>query len=87
MFLISTLLSKLKQFSSVLASKKIPNKKSSILFGPHAICWPKHLHIMKPDTEEFKSLFESIFTPELNQLIDLFKKYDHEIRLAGGPVR
>jgi tRNA nucleotidyltransferase (CCA-adding enzyme) len=42
---------------------------------------------MKPDSEEFKSLFESIFTPELNQLVDLFKKYNHEIRLAGGPVR
>ena len=42
---------------------------------------------MKPDTEEFKQLFGSIFTSELNKLIDLFKKYNHEIRLAGGPVR
>ncbi|XP_033229303.1 CCA tRNA nucleotidyltransferase 1, mitochondrial isoform X2 [Belonocnema kinseyi] len=39
--------------------------------------------IMKLDTPEF----HSIFTPELNTLSELFKKYDHEIRVAGGAVR
>lgn len=38
---------------------------------------------MKLDTPEF----QSIFTPELTALTDLFKKYDHEIRVAGGAVR
>lgn len=31
--------------------------------------------------------FKSIFTPELLQLLDIFKRHDHEIRLAGGAVR
>ncbi|XP_012273790.1 CCA tRNA nucleotidyltransferase 1, mitochondrial isoform X2 [Orussus abietinus] len=39
--------------------------------------------IMKLDTPEF----HSIFTPELNILSDLFKKYNFEIRIAGGAVR
>jgi tRNA nucleotidyltransferase (CCA-adding enzyme) len=29
----------------------------------------------------------SIYTPELNTLVDVFKKYDHELRVAGGAVR
>ena len=37
---------------------------------------------MKLDTPEFKS----IFTPELTALVDMFKKHDHEIRIAGGAV-
>lgn len=32
-------------------------------------------------------LFKSIFTPELHDLQDVFKKYNHEIRIAGGAVR
>ncbi|CRK98758.1 CLUMA_CG012009, isoform B [Clunio marinus] len=32
-------------------------------------------------------LFKSIFTPELNRLVDLFKKHGYEIRIAGGAVR
>jgi hypothetical protein len=32
-------------------------------------------------------VFKSIFSPELNTLVDIFKKYNYEIRLAGGPVR
>lgn len=39
--------------------------------------------VVKLDTPEFKS----IFTNELYDLIDLFKKYGHEIRIAGGAVR
>lgn len=39
--------------------------------------------VLKIDTPEFKS----IFTEELNYLIKLFKEYNYEIRLAGGPVR
>ena len=39
--------------------------------------------IKKLDTPEF----HSIFSPELRTIINVFKVYDHEIRLAGGPVR
>lgn len=31
--------------------------------------------------------FQSIFTPELQSLTDLFKKYNYELRIAGGAVR
>lgn len=31
--------------------------------------------------------YPTIFTPELQKLIDLFKKYDYELRIAGGAVR
>uniref|UniRef100_A0A182JGI0 Poly A polymerase head domain-containing protein n=1 Tax=Anopheles atroparvus TaxID=41427 RepID=A0A182JGI0_ANOAO len=39
--------------------------------------------VMKIDSPEF----HSIFTPELNDLIALFKRYNYEIRVAGGAVR
>lgn len=39
--------------------------------------------MMKIDTPEFHQLF----TPELQQLKSLFDKYNHELRIAGGPVR
>ncbi|XP_063991356.1 CCA tRNA nucleotidyltransferase 1, mitochondrial isoform X1 [Diachasmimorpha longicaudata] len=39
--------------------------------------------IKKLETPEFKS----IFTPELEVLTSLFKKYNYEIRIAGGAVR
>ncbi|XP_065355234.1 CCA tRNA nucleotidyltransferase 1, mitochondrial [Calliphora vicina] len=39
--------------------------------------------VKKIDTPEFKS----IFTEELNALVDLFKKYNYELRIAGGAVR
>lgn len=32
-------------------------------------------------------LFHSIFTPELNILAELFKKYNYELKIAGGAVR
>jgi len=38
---------------------------------------------MKLDTPEFKALF----TPELQQLAQIFEKYKHELRIAGGAVR
>ncbi|XP_065216795.1 CCA tRNA nucleotidyltransferase 1, mitochondrial-like [Planococcus citri] len=38
---------------------------------------------MKIDTPEFQSLF----TPELNTLAELFSKYGYEIRIVGGAVR
>jgi tRNA nucleotidyltransferase (CCA-adding enzyme) len=38
---------------------------------------------MKLDTPEFRSLF----TPELKQLTEVFKQYNHELRIAGGAVR
>lgn len=37
----------------------------------------------KVDTPEFRS----IFTPELEALVDMFKKYNYELRIAGGAVR
>ncbi|XP_001863506.2 CCA tRNA nucleotidyltransferase 1, mitochondrial [Culex quinquefasciatus] len=39
--------------------------------------------VMKIDSPEFRS----IFTKELEDLIELFRRYDHEIRVAGGAVR
>ncbi|XP_077992379.1 CCA tRNA nucleotidyltransferase 1, mitochondrial-like [Glandiceps talaboti] len=38
---------------------------------------------IKLDTPEFHSLF----TPELDRLAELFKNYNHELRIAGGAVR
>lgn len=32
-------------------------------------------------------LFKSIFSDELNQLVEIFNKYNYEIRIAGGAVR
>lgn len=32
-------------------------------------------------------LFRSIFTPELNELAELFKKYNYQLKVAGGAVR
>lgn len=32
-------------------------------------------------------LFKSIFTPELHSLVEVFKKHDFELRIAGGAVR
>ena len=43
----------------------------------------RKLIIMKLESEKFKS----IFTPELYQLLDIFQRYQHEIRVAGGAVR
>lgn len=39
--------------------------------------------IMKLDVP----IFHSIFTPELNTLSELFKKYNYPLRIAGGAVR
>ncbi|GAB1867271.1 tRNA-nucleotidyltransferase 1, mitochondrial [Camponotus japonicus] len=39
--------------------------------------------IMKLDCPEF----HSVFTPELQTLANLFKKYNYELRIAGGAVR
>ncbi|EZA62403.1 hypothetical protein DMN91_010686 [Ooceraea biroi] len=39
--------------------------------------------IMKLDSPEFRS----VFTPELQTVAELFKKYDYELRIAGGAVR
>ncbi|CAD5122512.1 DgyrCDS10936 [Dimorphilus gyrociliatus] len=33
------------------------------------------------------SLFQDIFTPQLSRLIDIFKKHNYELRIAGGAVR
>lgn len=39
--------------------------------------------IMKLESPEFKS----IFTPELESLVNIFNKHGYEIRVAGGAVR
>lgn len=39
--------------------------------------------VVKLDNE----LFNAIFSPELIHLVNIFKKYNHEIRIAGGAVR
>ncbi|XP_018378319.1 PREDICTED: CCA tRNA nucleotidyltransferase 1, mitochondrial isoform X1 [Trachymyrmex cornetzi] len=39
--------------------------------------------VMKLDSPEFRS----VFTPELEKLASLFKKYNYELRIAGGAVR
>lgn len=39
--------------------------------------------VVKLDNE----LFRSIFTDELNHLVEVFKKHNYEIRVAGGAVR
>lgn len=39
--------------------------------------------IKKLDSPEFRS----VFTPELQTLVNLFKKYNYELRIAGGAVR
>ena len=41
------------------------------------------LQTSKLDTPEFQALF----TPELKELISLFKKHNYELRIAGGAVR
>lgn len=41
------------------------------------------LKTMKLDTSEFRQLF----TPELTCLIDMFRKHNYELRIAGGAVR
>ncbi|CAL1539716.1 unnamed protein product [Lymnaea stagnalis] len=42
-----------------------------------------NLKTMKLDSPEF----HSIFTAELCTLVEIFKKYDYELRIAGGAVR
>jgi hypothetical protein len=37
---------------------------------------------MKIDSENFHGLFNE----DLNKLIELFRRYDYELRLAGGAV-
>ncbi|CAG5121142.1 unnamed protein product [Candidula unifasciata] len=54
----------------------IGRSSSEILLRPTLIT-------MKLESPEFRS----IFTPELQLLIDLFRKYDYELRIAGGAVR
>ena len=43
----------------------------------------RNLFVMKLESEKFKT----IFNPELNQLLDIFQRHQHEIRVAGGAVR
>ena len=42
----------------------------------------RRLHTMKIETQEFRQLF----TPELKRLMELFDKYQFELRIAGGAV-
>lgn len=54
----------------------ITRSSSEIVSKPNLIT-------MKLDSPEF----HSIFTPELHILVELFKKHDYELRIAGGAVR
>lgn len=56
----------------------------------------KNLRAMNPDikirddpvvAKLDTSVFKSIFTKNLVDLVDIFKKYNYEIRIAGGAVR
>ncbi|KAH8031829.1 hypothetical protein HPB51_020947 [Rhipicephalus microplus] len=38
---------------------------------------------MKLDSPQFRALF----TPEVKELVDIFKRHGHELRIAGGAVR
>jgi len=43
---------------------------------------------IQPTTLKIESKeLSSIYTPELNSLVEIFKKNDYEIRVAGGAVR
>lgn len=41
------------------------------------------LRTMKLDSPQFRALF----TPEVKELVDIFKRHAHELRIAGGAVR
>ncbi|XP_077496346.1 CCA tRNA nucleotidyltransferase 1, mitochondrial [Amblyomma americanum] len=41
------------------------------------------LRTMKLDSPQFRALF----TPEVKELVDIFKRHGHELRIAGGAVR
>ncbi|CAN8005891.1 unnamed protein product [Ixodes pacificus] len=49
-------------------------------------CTPTGLKIpktMKLDSPQFRALF----TPEVKELVDIFRRHGHELRIAGGAVR
>ena len=67
--------------SSKLVLRQYSTLKTSRIRYPRVT--PGMLQTTKLDTPEFHALF----TPELSDLISLFKKYNHELRIAGGAVR
>lgn len=78
----STVVSKCSAFIKVTSQIT----QISFTHNPHRYaCFQQRafLKTMKLDTPEFHSLF----TPELEKLVQLFKKNSYEIRIAGGAVR
>ncbi|KAJ8674279.1 hypothetical protein QAD02_005541 [Eretmocerus hayati] len=74
------ILSSLKIFKrSITSNKWLKRKMGNEKLPPHR----SNPIIKKLETPEFKS----IFTPELEELSRLFKKYNFELRVAGGAVR
>lgn len=71
--------------SSFHQSKNIIQCGDSIQFQQSRYChyFGGNLVTMKLD----KPAFNSIFTPELKELIKLFEKHNYELRIAGGAVR
>ena len=57
--------------------------KSTRTFKPVMYTAEPELRTMKLDTPQFRSLFN----PDLEALVAVFKKYDYELRIAGGAVR
>ena len=82
-------------FASCTAQKIIPKITYTIFSKlPRRISFlsPQQKHTLVP-VSSLKTMkinspqFQSIFTPELNTLIELFEKYNYELRIAGGAVR
>ncbi|XP_064483449.1 CCA tRNA nucleotidyltransferase 1, mitochondrial-like [Ornithodoros turicata] len=47
------------------------------------LCCKKLPNTMKLDTPQFRALF----SPEVKELVEIFKRHGHELRIAGGAVR
>ena len=51
----------------------------------HSICDSSQMSTRRINVEDPN--FRSLFTPELEHLASIFRRYDHELRIAGGAVR
>ncbi|TMW53834.1 hypothetical protein DOY81_001119 [Sarcophaga bullata] len=73
--------------TSVRFMSTSPSKEQAKELKPLVLGVPERMRdnpaVKKIDSPEFKS----IFTEELNSLVDLFHKYNYELRIAGGAVR
>lgn len=72
--------------SQVLLIKRFPGRHYCSIKPDYNFenrVWLGKLQTMKLDSPNF----HAIFNPELNKLIEIFKKYNYELRIAGGAVR